>query len=263
MTDHDPGAAVLSDLDETGVLTLTFNRPERRNGWGPDLEQAYYAALTGAAADPRVRAVVVTGAGTTFCPGADLARLDALARPGARLGHPSVEVPRRFPKPLIAAVNGACAGVGLVQALFCHVRFLAEDAKLATAFSRRGLVAEYGIAWTLGRLVGLENALDLLVSGRTVDAAEAQRLGLVSRVVPRAEVVAAAQSYARDIARNCAPHAVATIIEQVLDSADATYAESLDRAYARVDAFIGGPDLREGITSFREKRQPDFRPFPG
>ena len=94
-------------------------------------------------------------------------------------------MPRTFPKPLIAAINGACAGVGLVQALFCHVRFAADTARFSTAFARRGLVAEYGIAWTLPRLVGLENALDLLLSGRTFDASEAKALGLVSRVVPR------------------------------------------------------------------------------
>ena len=170
MTDVDPTGAVLVETDGAGVCTLTFNRPERRNGWSSDLEDAYYAALTDAAADPAVRAVVVTGAGPTFCPGADMARLGDLSAEGATLPHRPVDVPRTFPKPLIAAINGACAGVGLVQALFCHVRFAADTARFATAFARRGLVAEYGIAWTLPRLVGLENALDLLLDDSIKDS---------------------------------------------------------------------------------------------
>lgn len=252
---------VLAHRDDVGVLTLTFNRPGRRNGWGEDLEQAYYAQLTAAAADPGVRAVVVTGAGTTFCPGADMSRLDGLGEAGARLPHRPVDVPRRFPKPLIAAINGACAGVGLVQALFCHIRFAADGARFSTAFARRGLVAEYGIAWTLPRLIGVENALDLLLSARTFDAAEAKALGVVSRVVPREDVLAAAQAYARDLAVHCAPRAVAVIAGQVLDELDAGFDDALARSYAHVDRFIGGPDLREGIASFRERRAPDFLPL--
>jgi len=258
MTDVDPTGAVLVETDGAGVRTLTFNRPERRNGWASDLEDAYYAALTDAAADPAVRAVVVTGAGPTFCPGADMTRLGDLSTDGATLPHRPVDVPRTFPKPLIAAINGACAGVGLVQALFCHVRFAADSARFATAFARRGLVAEYGIAWTLPRLVGLENALDLLVSGRTFDASEAKALGLVSRVVARVDVLAAAQAYARDIAENCAPSAIAVITAQVLAAADGTYAEALARAHVETDKRIGSADLREGIASWLEKRDPQF-----
>jgi enoyl-CoA hydratase/carnithine racemase len=254
--------AVLADRDADGVLTLTFNRPERRNGWDNDLRVAYEEQLLAAAGDPAVRAVVVTGAGSTFCPGADLSRLDRLAEPGATLPHTSVEPMRTFPKPLIAAINGACAGVGLVQALFCHVRFAAEGAKFATSFSRRGLVAEYGIAWMLQRMVGQENALDLLMTGRTFDAAEAQRLGMVSRVVPRDEVVGAAQAYARDIAVNCAPHSLAAIIGQVREAGDSDYDTALDRAWELVDDFVGGPDLKEGLLSFLEKRSPQFRTYP-
>ncbi len=253
--------AVLAETDVDGVRTLTFNRPERRNGWSAELEDAYYAALTDAAADPAVRAVVVTGAGTTFCPGADMTRLGDLAAEGASLPHRPVDVPRTFPKPLIGAINGACAGVGLVQALFCHVRFAADTARFSTAFARRGLVGEYGIAWSLPRLVGLENALDLLLSARTFDAAEAQVLGLVSRVVPGAEVLGAAQTYARDIARNCAPSAVAVIAAQVLGGAEGTFADALDLAYIETDKRIGSADLREGIASWLEKRPPRFPPL--
>ncbi|MGI5129299.1 enoyl-CoA hydratase-related protein [Pseudonocardia sp. CA-107938] len=255
--------AVLADRDADGVLTLTFNRPERRNGWDDDLRTAFDDQIRAAAVDPEVRAVVVTGAGTTFCPGADLSRLGRLAEPGATLPHFPVDHVREFPKPLIAAINGACAGVGLVTALFCHVRFAAEGAKFATSFSRRGLPAEYGIAWTLQRLVGQENALDLLLSGRTFEAAEALRLGMVSRVVPRDDIVTAAQEYARDIAVNCAPHSLAAILRQSREAADTDFATALDRTWELVDEFIGGPDLGEGLTSYVEKRAPRFRPYPG
>lgn len=260
--DASPGQdAVVAELSADGVLTLTFNRPERRNGWTEELEDAYYARLTEAAADRDVRAVVVTGAGSTFCPGADFSRLGELGTEGARLRHRPVDVPRRFPKPLIGAINGACAGVGLVQALFCHVRFAADTARFATAFARRGLVAEYGIAWTLTRLVGTENALDLLLSARAFDAREAKELGLVSRVVPRAEVLAAAQAYAADLARNCSPRAMAVIASQVLDDAQSAYDEALARAYDHVDRFVGSADMREGVASFLEKRAPRFPPL--
>ena len=255
--------AVLAETDPDGVRTLTFNRPERRNGWSDDIQDAYYGHLEAAAADPDVRAVVVTGAGSTFCPGADLARLGGLAEEGATLPHRPVDVPRNFPKPLVAAINGACAGVGLVHALFCHMRFAAAEARFSTAFARRGLIAEYGVAWTLPRLIGLENATDLLVSARTFDAAEAHALGLVSRVVPRAEVVAAAQDYARDLARHCAPDAMAVILDQIRAAADGTYAESLQRAYTETDRRIGSADLREGVASFLEKREPRFPPYGG
>ena len=252
---------VLADRDPAGVLTLTLNRPERRNGWSEELEGAYYERLDAAAADRAVRAVVVTGAGSTFCPGADISRLGGLAEPGARLPHRPVDVPRRFPKPLIAAINGACAGVGLVQALFCHVRFAADTARFSTAFARRGLVAEYGIAWTLTRLVGSENALDLLLSARAFDATEAKALGLVSRVVPGADVLTAAQAYAGDLARHCSPRAMAVITRQVLEDQDGSFEDALARSYDHVDRFVGSADLREGVASFLEKRPPAFPPL--
>lgn len=255
--------AVLVEVDADGVATLTLNRPERRNGWSEEIEAAYYGALTAAAQDPSVRAVVLTGAGTTFCPGADMSRLGGLATEGAVLPHRPVDVPRTFPKPLVAAINGACAGIGLVQALFCHVRFAADTARFSTAFARRGLVAEHGIAWTLPRLVGLENALDLLLSARTVEAAEAKELGLVSRVVPAADVLEAARTYARDIARHCAPAALAVIAAQVRDGVDGSFADALERAYRETDHRIGGADLREGVASWLEKRPPAFAPLAG
>jgi enoyl-CoA hydratase/carnithine racemase len=268
--EHDVGAAgssgaragaVLAERGGDGVLTLTFNRPERRNGWSEELATAYYEQLAAAEADPDVRAVVVTGAGRTFCPGADFQRLQGMTEVVAVDRNPAFSAARRFRKPLIAAVNGGCAGVGLVQALLCHVRFAAEGARFSTAFARRGLIAEYGVAWLLGRLVGTGNAMDLLVSARTFDAAEAHRIGLVNRVLPADELLPAARAYAADLAANCSPRAMAVIAEQVLAAADSTFDEAVERAYGHMDEFVGGPEMHEGVRSFLERREPRFAPL--
>src|SRR4051812_23778464 len=198
-----------------GVATLTLNRPERRNGWSPELEAAYFAALDACDADDDVVAVVLTGAGSTFCPGLDTQRLSAVSSTGLDLsGRPPVFRARSFRKPLIAAINGACAGIGLIQALMCDVRFAARGARFSTAFARRGLAAEYAISWMLPRYVGVEHALDLLLSARTFEAEEAHRLGLVSRLCEPEDVLRAAQAYAADIAAHCAPAALAAIRQQ-------------------------------------------------
>ena len=244
-----------------GVAIVTFNRPDRHNGMTGSLEVAYYARLAQAAADRDARVIVVTGAGRSFCPGADLAH-----RPGpGEEPLPNTKVPSTFPqtidKPLVAAINGACAGVGLVQALHCDVRFAASQAKFTTAFARRGLIAEYGIAWMLPQVVGLAAATDLLVSGRTFLADEALRLGLVSAVVDRDDVLDHAVAYAADLAANVSPASMATIRRQLRAS------RSLDLAAAVADSdrlmreSTSGADFTEGVASFLEGRAPSFAPL--
>ena len=244
-----------------GVAIVTFNRPDRHNGMTGSLEVAYYARLAQAAADREARVIVVTGAGRSFCPGADLAH-----RPGpGEEPLPNTKVPSTFPqtidKPLVAAINGACAGVGLVQALHCDVRFAATQAKFTTAFARRGLIAEYGIAWMLPQIVGLAAATDLLVSGRTFLADEALRLGLVSAVVDRDDVLDHAVAYAADLAANVSPASMATIRRQLR-----AY-RSLDLAAAVADSdrlmreSTTGADFTEGVASFLEGRAPSFAPL--
>jgi enoyl-CoA hydratase/carnithine racemase len=166
-----------------------------------------------------------------------------------------------FRKPLVAAINGGCAGMGLVQALLCDVRFAARGARFSTSFARRGLAGEYGATWLLPRLIGTERALDLLLSGRTFDADEALALGVVSRVVERADVVDAAVEYARDLALHCSPTSMAIIKHQVLGDLDVPYGEGMRRAYAAMAALSVGPDFREGIDSFLHKRPPHFPPL--
>src|ERR1700726_3359416 len=152
------------------------------------MERDYFDLLEDCGRPRDVRVIVVTGAGRGFCAGADMQDLENLGQNGdAALAHAQDRRPQTFPhtieKPIIAAINGPCAGIGLVQALMCDLRFAAADAKFTTAFARRGLVAEHGISWILPRLVGPARALDLLLSGRVVLAEEACALGLVNRVL--------------------------------------------------------------------------------
>jgi len=261
---NGPGAdSVLLEVGDDGVAVLTLNRPERRNGWNQEMELRYFTLLEQADRDPRVRVAILTGAGTTFCPGVDSARLDAIA--GTRMDVSGRRSPVRawaFRKPLVAAVNGACAGMGLAQALLCDVRFAARGAKFTTAFARRGLAGEFGITWLLPRLVGLERASDLLLSGRVFDADEARELGVVSRVLEPGDLLPAARAYAADISRNCSPASLALIRHQIHADLHATLEQSLRRAYRAMDTASVGPDFREGIDSYLQKRAPRFPPLP-
>ncbi|MFI5473657.1 enoyl-CoA hydratase-related protein [Streptomyces cacaoi] len=256
---------VLYEVDEDGVAVVTLNRPERRNAWSIPMERRFFALLDEAAHDPAVRVVIVTGSGKAFCPGMDVERLEQNARPGQSLNL-RARVPmysrRDMPKPMIAAVNGACAGIGLVQALICDIRFAARGARFTTAFTRRGLAGEYNLPYVLPRVVGLENALDLLLSGRIFDADEAKDLGLVSRVVEPADLLGAARAYARDIARNCSPRAMAVVRHQVYGDLDRAFTDALARSYSAMEYFAGSPDFREGVASFMEKREPKFEGLP-
>jgi enoyl-CoA hydratase/carnithine racemase len=250
---------VLFEVDGDGVATFTLNRPEQRNGWSAPMEARYFELLMAADRDRSVRAAVVTGAGTSFCPGLDMSRLKNIA--GQQLdvaSRPPQYTPRLFRKPLIAAINGACAGIGLVQALMCDVRFAADSARFSTAFARRGLAAEYNMGWVLPRLIGVENALDLLLSARTFDAAEAKSLGLVSRVVEREAVLDAARDYARDLARNCSPTAMAAIRHQVYADLESGFEDGMRRSARVMVEFAGKPDMQEGVASFVERRPPRF-----
>ena len=261
MPDED---VVLWD-EADGVATLTLNRPDRMNAWTGAMEARYFDLLQRAAESPSVRAVVVTGAGRGFCPGADMDILSGAAEEGGLTSTGKGQRPKTFattvPKIVVAAVNGACAGVGLVQALCCDVRFAAAGAKWTTAFSRRGLVAEYGSSWLLPRLVGTSRALDLLASGRVFTSEEALNLGLVSRVLPPADVLGAAQAYARDLAASCSPASMAVMKQQIYAAWDQSLAEALAQANRLMVQSLAGVDFVEGVQSYVDKRPPAFEPL--
>ncbi len=258
-------ASVLYEVDDAGVATLTLNRPDRKNGWTYPMEERYFDLLTQVSDDPDVRAVVVTGAGDAFCPGMDMLALEEVRRAGTVdfSGRRPQTHPLSVRKPVIAAINGACAGIGLIQALVCDVRFAASRAKFTTAFARRGLLAEHGIAWMLPRIVGRENAHDLLLSGRTITAQEAKELGLVSRVTPEGHsVLDAARAYARDLAINCSPLSMAMIKQQLAMADDQSLEGARLTALPWVQHYTAHPDLKEGMASFAERRPPRFAPLP-
>lgn len=248
------------------VATITLNRPDRMNAWTPTMEAEFRAAIKTASADDEVRAIVVTGAGRGFCAGADMGRLQNSATGAAPLVAPTSgegNFDQRYsyllavPKPLIAAINGSVAGVGLCITLYCDLRFMAEGARLATSFARRGLVAEHGSAWMLPRLVGPMNAADLLMSGRTVDAAEAAAMGLV-RMLPAEGFLAAVQARAAEFANLSSPRSMRIIKQQLQAAPFQSLAEATRFADAEIPKCRDTEDFKEGVASFVEKRAPNF-----
>lgn len=256
---------VLFDIED-GVALLTLNRPDRLNAWTAEMQTQYFDRLEESAAREDVRAIVVTGSGRGFCAGADMQNLQDIAGGDVERSSSTGETrPVTFalsiPKPVIAAINGACAGLGLVIAVMCDVRFAGTGAKLTTAFSRRGLVAEHGISWMLPRLIGPARALDLLFSGRIVLGAEAAELGLVNRAVDDDRVLDEALAYARLLAGESSPASMAVMKRQIYGDYERTLADSLERANRLMMESFSGADFSEGVRSFLERRSPEFAPL--
>jgi enoyl-CoA hydratase/carnithine racemase len=279
---------VLKEVHDDGVAVLTLNRPDRLNAWTGELEQQYFGALRECAASEQVRVIVVTGAGRGFCAGADMQSLQdigaAVSGAGGENGAASEnggaasadadahaaareQTPQTFtlsvPKPVIAAINGPCAGIGLVLALMCDVRFVAENAKLTTAFARRGLAPEHGISWILPRLVGPARALDLLLSGRVVLGREAVELGLCNRATPAETVLEETLAYAHELATQCSPASMAQMKRQVYAAMQEPLADALAEADRLMLASFAKPDFAEGVASFVERRDPRFAALAG
>jgi enoyl-CoA hydratase/carnithine racemase len=264
MADQRP-RTVRSELDGD-VAVITLDRPERLNAWNAALAADLGAALQDADRDDAVRAIVLTGAGRAFCAGADLeaggSTFDDRASEARRDGSDMPMVlPCELRKPVIAAINGAAIGVGITYPLLADVRVVAEDAKIAFAFVRRGMMPELGSHTLLARVVGFQHAADLLLSGRTISGTEAVDLGLAVAAVPAAEVLPVALERARAFAA-AAPVSVAVtkrlLWEPVLAELRATMARE-DPLFT----WIGRqPDAGEGITSFLERRPPNWTMSP-
>jgi enoyl-CoA hydratase/carnithine racemase len=259
------------------VATIALNRPEKLNAWTSVMDREVRSAIAEAEADDGVRVIVLTGAGRGFCAGADMSLLSTVAEQGLgeawRTGLQNVGSNRDgvradfqkkysyFPavaKPLIAAINGPVAGLGLVIALYCDLRFASDAARFGTAFARRGLIAEYGMAWMLPRLVGHAHALDLLFSARMIEAPEALRMGLVNQVFPKEMFLEKVTEYAQDLASNVSPRSMRVIKQQVYEAMFQTLGEACETATREMEASLRCEDFKEGVAHFLEKRAPVF-----
>ena len=255
------------------VATVTLNRPDRLNAITPTLSASLRHTMAELGRDDRVRVVVVTGAGRGFCAGADMALLQGLTQ-GAPLpktmGHDAVdavagqELQQRYnflsavPKPVIACINGAAAGIGFVLALFADIRFASSDATLTTGFAKRGLIAEHGSAFGLVRLVGPGHAADLLLSSRKVSGSEAERIGLVNRALPPDELMGFTRRYALELAQSCSPRSLRVIKQQLAALPLQTMAQSFAEADRLMIESLQSDDFKEGVAHFVEKRAARF-----
>ncbi|MAL97743.1 MAG: enoyl-CoA hydratase [Alteromonadaceae bacterium] len=264
------------------VTMVTLNRPDRMNAWTRQMAEELRHAVGVAGRDPGCRVIVITGAGRGFCAGADMGGLQDTAEAGAVSGGRAAlypedvtfpgapgpdlgdSFPGRFgylmasPKPVIAAINGACAGIGLALALHCDLRYAAASAKFSTSFAARGLIAEHGLAWLLPRLVGEAAAFDLLLTARKFDGAEAARLGLVNRAAEPEALSALVAETAHTLAHDVSPRSLAVIRRQLRLAHTQSYAQSLALADAEMEKSLSGADFAEGVKSFVERRPAAF-----
>lgn len=268
---------ILYDVSEH-IATITLNRPEKLNAWTSRMELEYRHALAAAESRDDARVIILTGAGRGFCAGADMSMLSGIAendgerqraegeiaQPGQGNGDVREDYKKNysFPlavrKPIIAAINGPAAGLGLIHSLYCDIRFASDTAKFGTAFVQRGLIAEHGISWLLPRLVGMNNAMDLLISGRVIKADEALRMGLVGKVVPAGDLIGTVREYAKQIAVFSSPRSTGIIKKLVWDAQFTDLAGAIDAADTEMVTSLACNDFKEGVASFIEKREPAF-----
>jgi enoyl-CoA hydratase/carnithine racemase len=269
-----PPPVLLSKVD--GIATVTLNRPHRGNAWTGRMETAFRAAIADADSDPTVGVIVVTGAGRQFCVGADSQALEmssdagsyksGIEAPPAHPGNPDDPASRtRFgflralDKPVIAAVNGAAAGIGLVIMCFADIRFVASGAKLTAAAPRLGLPAECGISWILPRLIGGSRATEILLSSRIVLGDEAAAIGLAHECLPPMEVLPRAVAYAATLVAECAPSSLKETKQQLALDLERSLFEADADANERLLRMAGSDDFREGVRALLERRSPSFR----
>lgn len=261
---------------EPPLATITLNRPEKLNAWTLRMGFEVRHAMWQAEHDDRVRVILVTGAGRGYCAGADMDFLQAVQSGAAEAPEPPAELrvefdpslppalrgeysyPLGLSKPVIGVINGVAAGLGASYPLFYDLRIASEQARIAFLFPRRGLIAEHGSSWLLPRLVGLARAIDLLYSGRFIDAYEAQAIGLVNRVVAHESLYPEARAWALELASQCSPRSLRIIKRQIFTSQFADLESVLREADREMVACFTTEDFREGVQAFLQKRPPAF-----
>jgi len=265
------------------VATITLNRPDKLNAWTALMESEVRLHMENAEHDDEVRLIVLTGAGRGFCAGADMSLLSSVAergldyrdlddrgreqvlRDGANRRQGATRDFQKkysyFPaigKPVIAAINGPVVGLGLVITLYCDLRLASDASRFSTTFARRGLIAEYGMAWMLPRIIGIANALDLLFSARTIDAVEALRMGLVNRVFPQEAFLEKVQEYVQELASTVSPRSLRIIKRQVYEAMSQPLAEAFDISVREMMECFRTEDFKEGVAHFVQKRPAAF-----
>jgi enoyl-CoA hydratase/carnithine racemase len=256
------------------VAVVTLNRPDKLNAWTGRMAEEIQDAMVTAADDDNVHVIVLTGAGRGFSAGADMNVLQGLNsakktatredRPKPTPQNVRIDFRQKYsyfpaiPKPIIAAINGPCAGISLVMTLLCDMRIAAESAKFTSAFVKRGLITEYGGAWLLPRIAGMANAMDIWLTGRVFTGVEAKELGLVNRVLPDEGFLAAAMEIAHDMANNNSPRSMRVIKHQIWESLFQDLNGALNLAEIEMNASIASEDFKEGVAHFLEKRAPNF-----
>ena len=274
---------VLYDVREC-VAVVTLNRPDRLNAYTGTLAAGLKRAMAEANGDSNVRVIVLTGAGRGFCAGADMEVLSGHAAGGGAGadGDAAEDLESRFHatlgpdlsldfrdaerfgyfiktrKPIIAAINGPVAGIGLVMALYADLRFAADGAIFTTSFAQRGLIAEHGISWLLPRLVGQAHALDLLLSARKVGAEEAKAMGLVNQVFAQERFMDDVHAYATRLASAVSPRSMAIMKAQVWKANFQDYNEAMEVADEEMRASLKHSEFKEGVAHFLEKRAARF-----
>ena len=263
------------------VAVITLNRPQAMNAWTETMDREIRDALDRAAADRKVVGIVITGEGRAFCAGADMYLLNSMtsgvdehaitrreARPEWARDDGSDDFAGRFPyvmaidKPVIAAINGAVAGMAFPFSLCCDIRIVSPNALFVTAFAQRGLIAEWGLSWLLPRLVGPAVALDLLYTSRRVNGEEAYRLGLANYIVEAEELMSFSREYVERLARTSSPTSMAVMKRQVYEQLHRGLGEAeYHSQQVMLESFKRG-DFKEGVRSFIEKRPPDFPRLP-
>jgi enoyl-CoA hydratase/carnithine racemase len=268
--------SLLYQVDDP-VATISFHRPDRLNALTGPMLLELADAFGRAERDDAVVGIVLTGSGRGFSAGADMEMLSAVSQGSSSVagefrgtiekpGDPEMGEDFRggytwllsVRKPVLAAINGPCAGLGFVLAMLCDIRFAAPEAVFTTAFANRGLIAEHGISWILPRLVGPSHALDLLWTGRKFGSDEALQLGVINRVVPQVELLVQSRSYITDLARASSPTSLQVMKRQVYRHLGMPLGPSLEESNRLMTESLTRDDFKEGVASFLEKRQPRF-----